>query len=140
MNTKISPTSPTDVDVLIIGGGSAGLSAALALSRQRHSVIIFDSQRYRHDPAFEFNVLSTWEHKTPREWLSAARDELQQYDTVCLKTVEVVSLAKDEALRVFEAKDARGQVNRGKKLILASGVEDILPDITGYETCWGKGM
>lgn len=131
---------PTAVGVLIIGGGFAGLSAALALARQRHTVVVFDSQHYRHDPAREINVLSTWEHKAPSEYLAAAREELLRYGTVQLEAVEVVTLAKNKEIEMFEATDTKGQKRRGKKVIIASGVQEIFPDIAGYKNCWGKGM
>ena len=131
---------PTIVDVLIIGAGPAGLAAALTLARQRHTVIVFDSGRYRCDPAREFNIVPTWEHKAPQDYLRAARAEVSRYETVQLEAVEVVALAKNEDTGVFEASDAKENKYKGRKVILASGVQEIFPDIAGYKECWGKGM
>ncbi|MCJ1352289.1 MAG: hypothetical protein MMC33_002273 [Icmadophila ericetorum] len=128
------------VDVLIIGAGPAGLSAALTLARQRHTAVIFDSGSYRCDPAREFNIIPTWEHKTPQEYLASARKEVLKYETVQLKAVEVLGLTRDEEQGVFEARDIGGTIYKGKKVIIASGVQNIYPDIAGYEDCWGKGI
>lgn len=131
---------PSIVDVLIIGAGPAGLSAALSLARQRHTVVVFDSGRYRCDPAREFNIVPTWEHQKPQDYLSAARAEVSRYETVQLEAVEVVTLAKNEEGGIFEAIDIKANKYKGRKVILASGVREIFPDIAGYRECWGKGM
>ena len=127
------------LDVLIIGGGPAGLSAALTLGRQRHTVIVFDSERYRNDPSESFHLIPSWDRKSPEGFRASARLELGTYDTVQIKTCEVVSVAKSDDGH-FEATDVLGTSYSGRKLTLVKGVYEIFPDISGYRECWGNSM
>ncbi|MCJ1396704.1 hypothetical protein MMC18_009596 [Xylographa bjoerkii] len=130
----------SSVDVLIVGGGPSGLSAALCLSRARYTTAIFDSSVYRNAESWHMHMVPTWDHKDPREYRAAARKELQtRYHTTTFVDKAVISVIKTSA-GGFEATDADGKVWSGKKLILAVGVKDILPDIPGYKECWVKGM
>ena len=85
-------------------------------------------------------MLPTWDHQDPREYRKAARQELEtRYDTIQFVDLEVVSVTKDEQ-GMFRAIDASEKIWSGKKLIIATGVKDIFPNIPGYEECWVKGM
>ncbi|KAG9230928.1 thioredoxin reductase glit-like protein [Amylocarpus encephaloides] len=124
-------------DVLIIGGGPAGLSAATTLVRQLHTVLVFDSGSYRNGKVKHVHNLPTWDYKNPAEFREAAKHDLvSNYHTVDFENVEIVSLK--EGVGCFEVQDGKGRVWKGKKVIIATGVEDILPDIEGYADCWGS--
>ena len=86
------------------------------------------------------HMMPTWDHQDPKAYRKAARTELMtRYDTVKLIDHAVKSVVKD-GHGGFKATDTEGKEWSGKKLILASGVRDILPDIPGYDECWVKGM
>jgi len=133
--------SDCNVDVLIVGGGPAGLSAALVLSRARYKTAIFDSGVYRNAGASHMHMFPTWDHQDPAKYRAAARTELSaRYSEV----VQFVNIAVTKVTKssdgIFFAVDSLGKVWSGKKLILASGVKSIFPNILGYENCWNKGM
>ncbi|CAJ2504441.1 Uu.00g118350.m01.CDS01 [Anthostomella pinea] len=126
-------------DVLIIGGGFSGLSVAATLARQSHTALIFDSGSYRNARSNHMHIMPTWDHKDPEQFRTTARSELEMYDTIQIRQVEVKGLRKtDEGL--FEATDATGEVWRGRKVVLATGVEDQYPDIQGYDECWARAI
>lgn len=131
----------TKAEVLIIGGGPAGLSAALSLARARRSAIVFDSGEYRNAPTKHLHTFITWDHHAPEELRAAARKELFEgrYSTVKLSNTAVKAVTKLQD-GSFKAVDAAGTEWVGDKLVLATGVRDLLPDIPGFAECWGKHM
>lgn len=128
-------------DALIIGGGPAGVTAALTLARQQQSSIVFDAGTYRNDPADYMHLIPGFDHVKPSEFREKAKDNiLSNYDQVQFKKTAVSSVRKDESSGGFFLTNETGNVWNGKKLILCNGVEDIYPKIDGYADCWGKGM
>ncbi|KAG9230926.1 thioredoxin reductase glit-like protein [Amylocarpus encephaloides] len=127
------------VDAIIIGGGPAGLSAAMTLGRQNHSVILFDSEQYRSAPSEALRLVPSWDGKPPSDLLAAARLEIKHYPQINIKSIEAASAAKRKE-GYFEILDIFGTAHLGKKLILANGVCETYPDINGYRECWGKSI
>lgn len=85
------------------------------------------------------NVIG-WDHKPPNEFRKAAKDQLQShYNTIIFENTPVEKMEKLPNGR-FKAIDAEGQAYESSAVILANGVRDVLPDIEGYEHCWGKGI
>lgn len=128
-------------DVLIIGGGPAGLAAAQCLARGRHQSVVFDSGHYRNDGHHHMHMVSTWDHKDPQEYRAAARKELEaRYSDYVSFIFDTITDVREMEDGLFEVSNAAGYVWLGSKIILASGVRDVLPDIPGYAECWGTGM
>lgn len=133
-------TTPAIYDVLIIGAGPAGLSTALGLARQTYSAIVFDSKQYRNAAADRMHNVLSWDHKPPAEFRAAAKENiLSRYQSIQFKDATIVSATKRQD-GLFEVTDAEKNKYQGKKLALATGVTDVLPDIRGFKDLWGKLM
>jgi thioredoxin reductase len=117
------------VDVIIVGGGPAGLSAALVLGRCRRSVMLFDHGRYRNAGARAIHGFLTRDGAPPAELRDAARAELARYPSVTVRGLEVVA-ARREA-DAFEVELSDGSRMQSRKLLLATGVKDTVPAIRG---------
>jgi thioredoxin reductase len=127
-------------DVLIIGGGPAGLSVATGLARQLYRAVVFDSGVYRNALSKHMHNVATWDHSSPAEFRREARERiLARYDTIQFENIEIRSVQKTEE-GYFRAFDSLDRVWTGRKLVLASGVRDTFPEIEGYGECWGRGM
>ena len=128
------------LDVLIIGGGPAGLSAATGLARQLYTAVVFDSGVYRNQLAKHMHNVLTWDHQNPADFRKKGREDiLKRYATISFQDTEVKSVAKSVKGH-FELEDAQGKTWKGRKLVLATGVKDVFPDIEGYGNCWARGM
>jgi thioredoxin reductase len=122
-------------DVTIIGGSYAGLSAALALGRSLRNVLIIDSgiPCNRQTP-YSHNFL-TQDGKTPLEIATLGKEQVAQYETVQFYEDQVINVKF--LPEGFELITAGGHNFKARKLIFATGVTDILPDIKGFAACWG---
>jgi thioredoxin reductase len=126
-------------DVVIVGAGPAGLSAALMLGRCCRSVLVFDTGRPRNAASRALHGYLTRDGVPPREFLRMAREELRQYPSVAIDDREVVAAECVEHSR-FEIEIAGGPRVRARKLLLATGVVDNLPDIPGFRELYGRGV
>jgi thioredoxin reductase len=126
-------------DVIIVGAGPAGLSAALILGRCRRSVIVFDSGKPRNAASRALHGFLTRDGTPPFDFLQMARDELRQYDTVEIRNAYV---AAAECLKNgrFSVKLRSGEQFRARKLLLATGVVDNLPEIPGFRELYGLSV
>ena len=126
-------------DVVIVGAGPAGLSAALMLGRCRRSVLICDTRRPRNAVSRAMHGFLTRDGVPPLEFLAMARDELRLYDTVELRDVEVTA-ADCQADGHFAVTLADGVRVRSRKLLIATGVVDNLPPHPGFRELYGSSV
>lgn len=125
-------------DVIIIGGSYAGMSAAMSLGRSLRKVLIIDSGEPCNAPTPHSHNFLTQDGKTPAAIAQTAREQLLLYTTV--KSVSgLVNKARPLA-NGFEVETTDSTIHTSKKIILASGIKDILPDIKGLKDCWGKSV
>ncbi|MDM1556721.1 MULTISPECIES: NAD(P)/FAD-dependent oxidoreductase [Chryseobacterium] len=122
-------------DVIIIGGSYAGLSAGMALGRSLRNVLIINEGRPCNRQTPHSHNFITHDGKTPKEIAELAKADVEKYKTVAFFDGTVTKIIKNS--EGFEAEVSSGEQLYAKKIILASGVKDIMPDIPGFADCWG---
>jgi thioredoxin reductase len=128
-----------EAEVVIVGGGPAGLSAALVLGRCRRRVVLFDSGRYRNAPSHALHGFLTREGISPDEFRRLAREEIARYQTVQVRQATVVDVVREhESSFVVHSTD--GPPVRCQKLLLATGLNDALPEVAGADALLGEGL
>jgi thioredoxin reductase len=125
-------------DCIVVGGGPAGLSAALMLGRCRRRVLVCDTGEPRNRWSLAVHGFLTRDGTSPATLLHTARQELQRYDTVELRSARVLDAVRDG--RGFLVTCADGSAIRSRKLLLATGVVDDVPDIPGLEPLYGRSV
>jgi thioredoxin reductase len=136
MNKNYSPAREP-FDVIIIGGGPAGLNGALILARSRRSVVVIDSGAPRNAPAKAIHGLLGHEGTPPQELLRIGREELQRYGAQIVEG-EVVNANRDSDLLAVTL--SSGQQMFSRRLLVATGVSDRLPNIAGLAERWGHDV
>src|SRR6478735_2570120 len=124
-------------DVAIVGGGPAGLSAALMLGRCRRRVVVFDLGLPRNRRSAALHGYLTRDGVPPAEFTHIGRGELVQYGVEC-RPVGVIgaSLLDDH----FQLSLADGSAQDARYLLIATGVIDDLPAIPGFDECYGRSI
>ena len=125
-------------DCIVVGGGPAGLSAALVLGRCRRRVLVCDAGRPRNRRARAAHGFLTRDGIAPAELLRIANEQLAPYDSVELRAAEVVDAVRDAD--GYEVWCADGSRLLCRKLLLATGVVDELPAIDGIEPLYGVSV
>ncbi|WP_031427672.1 NAD(P)/FAD-dependent oxidoreductase [Flavimarina sp. Hel_I_48] len=125
-------------EVIIIGGSYAGLSAAMALGRSLRKVLIMDSgQPCNRQTPYSHNFI-TQDGVPPAEITTIAKEQVLKYNTIDFVSDLAVSAKKNK--NGFSVTTQSGNIVTAEKLIIATGVKDIIPKITGFEECWGVSM
>lgn len=125
-------------DVTIVGAGPAGLSAALSLGRMRRRVLVCDTGAGRNAASHAAHNIFTRDGTPPAELRRIGREQLLPYETV-----EVRDIGVDRAFpstKGFDLTLSDGTTLATRRLILASGVVDLLPEVEGLSDFWGRGV
>lgn len=125
-------------DVLIIGGGAAGLSAAQMLGRSRRSVAVVDSGEPRNAPAHGVHGFLSRDGINPRELLAIARAEAAHYGVTVIHAR--VLAASGDLAQGFEVTLDDGTQLRGRRLLITTGLTDELPVVEGLRERWGRDV
>ncbi|MFD0004863.1 NAD(P)/FAD-dependent oxidoreductase [Streptomyces sp. NPDC127178] len=123
-------------EVIVVGGGAAGLSAALVLGRARRRTLVVDAGEPRNAPAAHMQGYLTRDGMSPAEFLAVGREEIARYG---------VELVRDTAVDVTRGEDfavelASGRSVRARRLVVATGLKDELPDVPGVAERFGKDV
>ena len=125
-------------DVVIVGGGPAGLSAALILGRCLRRVLVCDENQQRNRASRAIHGLLGREGKSPAAFLEEARQELARYETVDLKVTRVVDVRPEGKSFAFGCAD--GSTGTAARVLLATGLVDEVPKLPGVDDLYGASV
>ncbi|WP_244930589.1 NAD(P)/FAD-dependent oxidoreductase [Nocardioides sp. W7] len=124
-----------NLDAVVIGGGPAGLQAALTLGRMHRTVVLLDSGAYRNAPVEHLHNFVTHDGRDPAEFRALAHADLASYSSVSVRRVAATAVAPSDGQ--FRVELADGSALTARRLVLATGVRDTLPDKPGLAELFG---
>ncbi|TGV03548.1 NAD(P)/FAD-dependent oxidoreductase [Flavivirga rizhaonensis] len=122
-------------DVIIVGGSYSGLSAAMALGRSLRDVLIIDNGKPCNRQTPHSHNFLTQDGQTPKDITMKAREQVEKYESVRFYNGFATNGVKTQ--NSFEIETQSGDRFTSEKLIFATGVKDIMPDIEGFSESWG---
>ncbi|SNR51440.1 NAD(P)/FAD-dependent oxidoreductase [Hymenobacter mucosus] len=137
------PAQPaTDYDVMIVGAGSAGLSAALVLGRCLRPVLVCDGGAPRNRPSPAVQGFLTRDGTHPEELIRLGREQLAPYKSVEVREARVTNIEvfKRYFRLTLEGSTGHTTTYTTRKVLLATGVDDELPPLDGMRDLWGRGV
>ena len=126
-------------DALIVGGGPAGLSVALALARVHRTCVVFSEGTFRNKGVKAAHSIITRDHVHPQEIRDLARKDIEKYGNTTFMDTAITKVSKTND-KEFVAQNEKGKEWRGRTIVLATGVRDIFPDLPGYAENWPESM
>ncbi|GLZ48575.1 oxidoreductase [Actinomycetospora sp. NBRC 106375] len=129
--------SPEPLDVLVLGGGAAGLSGALTLARSRRDVLVLDAGEPRNAPADGVHAFLTRDGLPPAELVRLGRAEVESYGGR-IRSGTAVAARREGDLFAVDTDD--GTTLRARRLLVATGLVDELPDVPGVRELWGHDV
>src|SRR3712207_5805934 len=130
----VQPGHMSEYDVVIIGGGAAGLSAALVLARARRRVAVADAGAPRNAPAAHMHGFLSRDGMPPRDLLAAGRAEVTRYGGV------LIDDAVADVDPGFRVQLAGGGTVTARRILVATGLRDVLPDVPGVRERWARDV
>ncbi|WP_073385402.1 NAD(P)/FAD-dependent oxidoreductase [Jatrophihabitans endophyticus] len=137
--TRGTAADPTSFDVVVIGGGAAGLSGAVTLGRSRRRTLLVDAGAQRNRPAGGIHNLVTRDGMTPADFVAAGRAEVERYGGVVRDGTVTGVERSDAGFRVTVDDDAAATVT-ARRLLVTTGLVDELPDVPGLSERWGRDV
>jgi thioredoxin reductase len=126
------------LDCAIIGGGPAGLNAALVLGRARRNTVLFDNDNARNAVTQESHGFITRDGVKPKEFREIAHKEISKYPSVIFEKRKITSVSKND--RLFELVTSENETYQSKKIIISTGLKDNLPNIENISEYYGKSL
>ncbi len=127
--------SPLEVDVVVVGGGPAGLSAASWIGRYRRSVVVLDSGQYRSGMVQRSHGYLGRDPQKPIDLIERGREEVLAYPTASIRCAHV-----DKIERRHDGLFAVGEDLVAHRVVLALGVHDVAPDVGGFDEHYGASV
>lgn len=125
-------------DCIIVGGGPAGLNAAVVLGRCRRKVLLFDTESYRNRVSHGMHNYLTRDDILPAHFLEICHKEMEKYSVQKLNKKIISAKKNDEG--IFAVKGENGTTYYSKKLLVATGLNDTLPEVDGFKEFYGKSV
>lgn len=125
-------------DCIIIGGGPAGLNAGVVLGRCLRKVVIFDTKQYRNRWSHGMHNYLTRDHVPPSKFLTICHEEIRKYGVELVHKKIVHARKNSESIFIAKAED--GTVYHSKKMLIATGLQDHVPDLPGFAEMYGKSV
>ncbi|MEU1518235.1 NAD(P)/FAD-dependent oxidoreductase [Streptomyces sp. NPDC005811] len=135
--TDVTDDVTDTYEVIVVGGGAAGLSAALVLGRARRRTLVVDAGEPRNAPAAHMQGYLTRDGMPPAEFLARGREEIARYG-VALVRDRAAAAARTEG--GFAVRLASGRTVRARQLVLATGLKDELPPVEGLAERFGRDV
>jgi thioredoxin reductase len=127
-------------DAIIVGGSFAGLSAATYVARSRRKDMVIDSGRPRNRFAAKSHGFFGHDGESPQAMIDIARAQLLKYPSTSFTSGEVVGIAPDAGKPFFDVTLQSGVTERARRIVLATGVVDELPELSGLRERWGSSV